>query len=61
MSISFFNTLLQYVSYPRITLNAPNGVTKIGGANEYAEKFNISPIATIIYIIISKLEKITSN
>lgn len=35
-----------YLYYPRITLKAPNGVTKMGGANEYAEKFNISPIAT---------------
>jgi hypothetical protein len=35
-----------FVSYPNITLNAPSGVTKSGGAKEYAEKFKISPTAT---------------
>lgn len=37
-----------FLTYPNITLSAPSGVTKIGGANEYAEKFKISPTATII-------------
>lgn len=38
--------ILYRFSYPSITLKLPRGVIKIGGANEYAEKFNISPTAT---------------
>lgn len=34
------------LAYPSITLKLPRGVIKIGGANEYAEKFKISPTAT---------------
>lgn len=32
--------------YPMSTLNAPNGVTRIAGANAYAAKLAISPITT---------------
>lgn len=38
--------ILYRFAYPSITLKLPRGVIKIGGANEYAEKFNISPTAT---------------
>lgn len=37
---------MSQTSYLTKTLNAPSGVTKIAGANAYAEKFAISPTIT---------------
>jgi hypothetical protein len=36
---------------PTKTLNAPNGVTKIAGANAYAAKLQISPRPTVIELL----------
>ena len=44
--VSTLSIHLTMNTYPTRTLNAPNGVTKIAGANAYAAKLAISPRAT---------------
>jgi hypothetical protein len=38
MSSRNLNHSIHYTTHPMRTLNAPSGVTNIGGANEYAAK-----------------------
>ena len=47
MHFVIINKFIKKMAYLTITLKAPNGVTKIAGANPYAVKFAASPTITI--------------